>query len=57
MEGMVPLKDELTQSAIYVRVFEKASCEGRIEELKPYFLKASKEMYKARPSGRSDLFL
>ena len=45
MEDMVSLKDELTQSAIYVCVFEKAFYEGRIEELKPYFLKATKEMY------------
>ena len=45
MEDMVSLKDELTRSTIYVCVFEKAFYEGRIEGLKPYFLKASKEMY------------
>ena len=47
LEGMVSLKDGIVDSTIYVGVFEKAFFEGKIEELKPYFLKETNKMYES----------
>ena len=47
LEDMVSLKDGIVDSAIYVGVFEKAFFEGKIEDLKPYFLKETNKMYES----------
>ena len=47
LEGMVSLKDGIVDSTIYVGVFEKAFFEGKIEDLKPYFLKETNKMYES----------
>ena len=47
LDGMVSLKDGIVDSIIYVGVFEKAFFEGKIEGLKPYFLKETNKMYES----------
>ena len=47
LEAMVSLKDGIVDSTIYVGVFEKAFFEGKIEGLKPYFLKETNKMYES----------
>jgi hypothetical protein len=47
LEDMVSLKDGVVDSTIYVGVFEKAFFEGKIDDLKPYFLKETNKMYES----------
>ena len=47
LESMASSKDGAVDSTIYVGVFEKAFFEGKIEDLKPYFLKETNKMYES----------
>ena len=56
LEDMVSLKDGILDSTIYVGVFEKAFFEGKVEDLKPYFLEETNKMCESISFPKDDAF-
>ena len=45
LEDMASSDDEVAKAALFIGVFEHAYFDGKIEGLKPYFLKKTRKMY------------
>ena len=45
LEDMASSNDEVAKAALFIGVFEHSYFDGKIEDLKPYFLKETRKMY------------